>query len=361
MSSPVIPPPQGFGSGDGESIESEINDLLPDEVQTSYTGVFLDDSGEAIKDTLNHVEDLMLHTGIRKGLTLTVNADDTKFDIAAGEAIIVDRDPDPTNSTVTRINFSETLAITDPNLTEALSHVYMNSAGTISVETDPPTLSDVNDRIYLGSLLHISSVIDSAVPNPIIAHGTSITEMIALVLGGGSTLLGALVTANGANLSLDVAAGLLQQYGRGFNVDANRPNEAETPVQAAIPSGNFFKAYINGSGDLVQENGTNLLDPTQFNEDGLGTLETVANNQFTIVRVFYAGITNDVILYFGTEEFSTITAARAAPELTWIEHPGTRDISPIAKIIIREDVTDLASAIAGGTAEIQEIKSRIEL
>lgn len=344
-----------------ESIETQINSLPPGEVQTSYTGVFLDGSNDAIKDTLNDVEDLMLHTGIRKDLTLTINADNTKFDVAAGEAIIVNRDPIPTNSTVTRINFPQTLAITDPNLTEALSHVYMSSTGTLTVETDPPTLSDISDRIYLGSLLHISSVIVSIVPNPIIAHGTSNTEIIELVAGGGTTLSGAIVTANGANLTLDISVGLLRQYGRAFGVDANRPNEIETPVQAPIPAGNFFKAYIDGTGDLIQENGTNLLDPTQFNEDGLGTLETVANNQFTIIRVFYAGVTNDVILYFGTEEFSTLSAARVAPELTWVEHPGTRDISPIAKIIIREDVTDLASAIAGGTAEIQEIQSRVRL
>lgn len=303
----------------------------------------------------------LLHTGIRTGLTITPNADNTKFDVAAGQAIIVNNDPDPTNTTVTVIDFPQTLAIADPNLSDALSHVYLSSTGVMSIETNPPTLSDVTQRIYLGSLLHVSSVIIDAVPNPIIAHGTSITEMIALVQGGGTTLSGAIVTANGANITLDISVGLLRQYGRAFAVDASRPNEVETPVQAPIPSGNFFKAFINSSGDLIQVNGSNVLSPTQFNEDGLGTLETVANNQFTVIRVFYAGITNDVILYFGTEEFSTIAAARAAPELTWTEHPGTRDISPIARIIIREDVTDLASAIAGGTAEIQEIQSRMQL
>lgn len=313
------------------------------------------------EDQQKYVENPTLHTGVRQGLAMTINADTTKFDVASGKAIIIDRDPDPTNPTITEITFAGQTAILDTNLGVALSHIYMDSTGTITVELNTPTLADINDRVHLGAILHVSSVIDSIVPNPIVAHCSSNTEMVELVLGGGTTLSGAIVTANGSNLTLDVSAGLLRQFGRGFGIDANIPNEVETPVQSAIPAGNFFKAHIDSGGGLIATNGTNLLSPTLFNEDGLGTLNTVANNQFTILRLFYAGITNDVIIYFGTEEFMTIAAARTAPELTWVEHAGTIDVSPIARIIIREDVTDIAAGITAGTVEIIAIQSRMQL
>ena len=139
------------------------------------------------------MEDLTLHTGVRTSLGLILNTG-TTFDVAAGSAIIVDRDPDPTDSLVTRIPKTATIGITDTNLSEAVSHIFMDAAGTITVETTPPiSIADVFDKIYLGSLLHLGGVIVNAIPDSIVAHGSSSTEILDLVYGGGTKLIGSII------------------------------------------------------------------------------------------------------------------------------------------------------------------------
>jgi len=342
-------------------LADDINDSPPGEVQTSYTIVALNDVGDAIKDTLNHMEDITLHTGVRTGLTLSKNTD-TTFDVAAGTAIIVNRDPDPTDSLVTRITKTAQSGITDTNLGEALSHIFMDSAGTITVETSPPQdIADVFDRIYLGALVHVSNIIVSTVPDPIVAHCSSATEIVDLVFGGGTKLDGSLLSANGANLTMDITAGILRQLGRGFVPNPNSPNEVATPASTPVVTADFFLVFINGSGQLIGDNTSNVIDPAQINLDGDGTLTSVGMNNFSVIRVFQAGITNDLIFYYGTIAFATIDAAQANAEPTWVEHEDTRDISPIAKIYVRGNVTDLAAAITAGDAIIEPIISRTQL
>jgi len=295
-----------------------------------------------------YTENITLHTGIRRGLTMTV-ASGTTFDVAEGEAIIVDKDPNPLLTVVTQITKAAQSGIIDTNLSQALSHIVMDAAGTITVETDPPqTLSDITDRIHLGDILHVLGVIVDIVPNPIVAHGTSSSEIANLVFGGGTVLQGGVVSANGANLKIDISPATLRQAGRGFTLNKNSPNEVEEPAQTPIPIGNLFLSFIDGSGNLAGINTVNDIDPTLINTGGLGTLLDVGNNNFSIIRFFAAARTGDVVAYYGTKAYNNLNDALTVPETTFTEHPDTRDISFVAKLIIKKEVTDLAAAIAGG-------------
>jgi len=307
-----------------------------------------------------YTENITLHSGIRRGLALSI-ASGTTFDVAEGEAILVDKDPNPLLTVVTQITKAAQLGITDTNLGEPLSHIFMDAAGTITVETDPPqTIADVFDKIYLGALLHFSSVIVSVVPDLIPAHGSSATEILDLVFGGGTKLQGSILTGN-ADLTLDISAGIVRQVGRGLRVNANAPNAIETPAFTPVLQADFFKIFVDAGGEVVTDNTDNLLDPTMINLDGLGTLTSVGGGNFSIIRVFQAGVTNDLLFYYGTESFATIDAAVNAIEPTWVEHPDTKTISPIAKIFIQGNTTDIAAGVASGSVIIQAISSRTQL
>lgn len=344
-------------------VDKSYNDLPTGEVQVSNVFPFNDGIPNTLQDTFDHIEDLTLHTGVREGLFLSVNGgDNTKFDIAAGEAIIINRDPDPRNSVVTRITFPQTLAITDTNLGDTFSHVYMDNLGVITTETTFPTLSDIHDRIHIGQLIHAGGVIITVLDNPIVAQGISSTKMGEIVFGGGITLDGGIVTANGANLKLDITTTKLEQFGRGFKIDANTPNILEPAAQSPIPVPNFGKVFADGSNVLQLDLSTNDMDPTLFNSGGLGTLVAVSpSNNYTTVRVFYAGLpgtTSRLILYYGTEQFSSSADALEAAEPTFVEHEETRQLSPVAKIAIKGNVTDIATAIGNGDAVIQMVTRR---
>lgn len=314
-----------------------------------------------LQEQIDNVENESLHTGVRRGLTLVLNTT-TTFDVAEGDAIIVNNDPNPLETTITKISKAEETGILDTNLSEAISHIYMDAAGTITVETQPPmTISDVFDRIYLGTILHFSGIIVAVIPDSIVAHGSSNTGIMDLVFAGGTKATGSLITANGANLQLDITDGILRQVGRGFGVNANAPNDVETPASSPVLQADFFLIYLDAAGDVVTDNSSNVLDPAQINLNGAGTLTSVGMNNYSVIRVFQAGITNDLLFYYGTIAFATIADAQSLAEPTWVEHEDTRTLSPVAKIYIRGNVTDLATAITAGDAIIESITSRTQL
>lgn len=303
------------------------------------------------------------HTGVIKDMVLSVNADNTRFDVSTGTAIKVDRS-DPANVIVTKLTFSGIVAQLDTNLSATFSHVFIdpNTSIAITRTTPPNSLADLNNLIYVGTLVHSGGVIFVVLNNPIIAYGSSFTELTEIVLGSGVRVTGGLLSPNGANLQLDITDGIYEQYGRGTQFDTNNPNNSEIAGQTPFPVGNFVKVYIEAGGDLNIDLTTNEVNPALFNVDGLGTLVTVANNQFTVIRVFFAvspGTTSRFVGYYGTEEFSSINEALSSTEPTFVEHEDTTQLSPVAKIAVRNNVTDLTAGLAAGTVMIQPRLRRI--
>ena len=339
-------------------VDKSYSDLPSGEIQSIDVFPFNNGVPTTLQDTYNHVEDLSYHTGVRSGLELSVNTDNTKFDITTGNAIIVNREPDPLNSVIIRIAFPTTLATTDPFLTNTFTFVFLDNTGTVITRITPPsTLDDLNDLIFIGQLRHAGSVIVAVDNNPIMAHGASASHISELVFNGGIRLSGAIISPNGANLQVDITAGILEQFGRGHVVNENNPNSY--PSSAQVPITGFSKAFVDGTGELILDISNNLLDPSLFNEDGLGTLETVSPaNNYTTLRVFQAAGSEVVVFYYGTETFSSAANALAAVESTFVEHPDTIQISPLAKIAIKGNVTDFTAALANGDAVIQLISRR---
>lgn len=306
-----------------------------------------------------YTENITLHTGVRKGMALTINADTTRFDVAAGTVIKVDR-TDPLNVIVTSLNFAGLTAQLDTNLTATFSHVFIDEiTGVVTTELNGPlSLTDLTNRIYLGQLVHNASVIVNIFINSIVAHGSTISEMAMMVFSGGVRLNGVMISGGGADLTVNVTSGILQQYGRSFDVDPNTPNNYDYPVRTPLPLGQLVKAFVDGIGNLVLDRTTNTINPAQFDEDGLGTLVNVSPaGDYTVIRVFASG-GNDAIFYYGTARYANAEAALAAPEPTFVEHIDTIQLSPIAYIAIKGNVTDLTAALASGDAVVMIVSRR---
>lgn len=321
--------------------------------------------GETVQQVaLFEMEDITLHSGIRNGLEISINADPTRFDVAIGELLIVDRNPDPTDSSVIRVNFAGLTGILDTNLGAQISHVFMSSTGVITTSLFPPlTIADAFDQGYLGSLLHFSGVIVSVIEVKIVAHGSTSTEILDLLFAGGTKLTGSVLTGN-SDLTMNITEGLLKQLGKGFTPtgDKNAPNIVPTPDMSPIPQLNFFLLHLDSMGNVVVDNASNVLKPLLINTDGLGTLNTFGpTGAYSIIRVFQSAIDNDLLFYFGTEGFNNLDAALMATEPTWVESVNTRVTSPIAKIYIPEDATDIDAGIADGSIVVQAISSRTQL
>ncbi len=346
------------------SSKPKINGLsLTDLLQRRTPSRTVKNQEISIEDVLAFVTSFGSHTGAIKDMQKSINGGDaTRFDIASGTAIKIDKS-NPTNILYTLVEFPGLTGQLDTNLTNSFSHLYMDpDTQIVTTELLPPDLADIHDRIYLGVLLHTGGVITAIVDSPIFAYGSSTAEITEMVLGGGITIFGGNITANGANLKLDLALGVDQQFGRGRQFDPNSPDSIETAAQTPVPVGNFIKTYEDAGGNLVIDASTNDVDPTMFNEDNLGTLETVSNNQFTVFSTFYAvlpGGLSRTILYYDTEEFSDINIALSEIDSRFKEHVDTIRLSPRANIAVRNNVVDLTAGLASGLVKIERKLRRV--
>lgn len=310
---------------------------------------------------INETVDIAYHTGVLSGLGLSV-ASDTNFDMAAGTALFVNRDPDPLNTVATRVTRASITNVADPFLSDPFTYVFLDINDTLILRlTGPTSLDDLNDLVFVGQIQHAAGIITGAFRNAIVAYGSSSSHIAELVFAGGVRLGGGDVSPNGANLNLDITAGIFELYGRGVQTNANNPNEFETLADITpIVFPRFIKSYIDGTGEMINDNTTNSLDPTLFNEDGLGTLETVSPaNNYTVQRAFWTVPFQAIIVYYGTKEYASAAEALSAPEPTFVEHLETTQLAPLFNMAIKGDVTDLAAAIVSGDAEIELVSRRV--
>jgi len=338
-------------------------DLPPGKIQSSDQVMGIDSSGFLYRDIFQSLNSLNLHTGIINGLVKTPNADPTLFDIAAGNGIIIDK-TDPQNTIINRINIPDPIiGIPNPHLTSTVSNVLIDAAKVVTVINTTPTMDDIRNKLSLGGMVKNTAAqeILFTIPNPIVAYGSSATEIERMFSGGGITYSGGMVTPAGPNLTLDIERVIVEQFGRGHVLNPVSPNIVDIPAKTPIPAANFFKVFTEALGDLNIDNSTNTLSPTLFNEDGAGTLQTISPNNYTTIRGFASAVDNNVLFYYGTEEFSTIIGAVAAAETTFVENSITRGISPVVKIHIKENVTDLTQALIDGDVIFQPITSRTQL
>ena len=337
----------------------EIGDLLQEDIKDDSKIIFENDFGLTKRDTSHGIINFSFHTGVVKGMKLSINANTTKFDVAAGTIIKVDR-TDPLNTITTPLNFAGITGQLDTNLTATFSHVFIDILTEIvTTELDGPlSLADLTDRVYLGQLVHNASVIVNIFRNTIVAYGSTISEMAMMVFSGGVRLNGAKISPGGADLTVNVSAGILQQYGRSFDTNPNIPNNYDYPFRTPFPVGQLVKAHVDGGGNLILDRSDNFIDPSMYDEDGLGALVAVSPaGDYTVIHVFASG-GDDAIFYYGTARYMNAEDALAAPEPTFVEHPDTIQLSPIAKIAIKGNVTNFTTAVASGDAVIMPLFHR---
>lgn len=343
-------------------VNVKIGQILQEDLQPDSKLVFENTAEFTKQDIVDTISNLSLHTGVISGFTTTINADPTRFDITPGTAIVVDRS-DPTNPVVTSLNFAGVTAQLDTLLGDVFSHVYVDiDTGVVTTELDGIlSLADLNNRIHIAQLIHQGGNIVIVVDNIVVAHGSSTTEIADLVFGGGERLdTGSVISGSGnTNLETNLSAGLLRQFGPGFKGNPGNPNVYEAPDQNPVPVGKFIKVHDASGGPLIRDMSNNLLNPAQFNQDGLGTLVSVSpSSRFTVVRVFRAAGTDDVLYYYGTAQYTTADEALSASEPTFVENIETVQVAPIEIIAIQGDVTDFDAALISGAAVVMPVSHR---
>ena len=256
-------------------------------------------------------------TGITSGGELS-KASNTQFTINAGTGIINDLNKENTSTEphpeIISISWS-TQTITVANLdvndpSQKNSWIYIDDQGVVQQQPTAFTEGQYSSYIPIGAVLHSSGVILFTRTFPQTAYNTTDSLQQFARIFGPLKKDGHLVSANGANLSLDRSQGTAFAFGRNY---VNNPNSPSIVIDAAKTQAQIHRYYKDGSGGYIKDNnngaGYTEVDPTKW-DPGTGTLSTVPGGQFTIQRFyFFPGTPDIIVVYYGDVYYSSIEVA----------------------------------------------------
>ena len=279
------------------------------------------------------------------GLEISINGGDPAlFDISAGTAVIVD-DTDPTAPVITPFNYAGSTGNTVTNIaTQLVTYVLIDSAGTIIQQSTAPSPQQLRNRVYLGALEHNNLTnIGNAIVTYTVAYDEGQLARDLFYAFGPLNLTGHGISANGANLKFDRAAGTSLISGRNASVNTLSPNITNDAADIDVT---FTYFYQDGAGGFTAVGSQTQIDPNQY-DDGTGTLASVASNDWTIQRHFLkpnpAG--SDLsIVYYGQQTFNTKAEALATvSEEDFNESSATNDNAVlVGYIVVKQGATNLS-------------------
>lgn len=285
-------------------------------------------------------------SGLIEGGLISINADTTKFNVAAGSGQIVDC-TDPSNPVYRTIRWNAFTAQTDSFLTTQLDTQILiqwdgtdnTFNGTISQISTLPTPAQTREKIYIGKTVHTNLTVINAVVNvPVAQHNPILTIADMARAIGIVNESGNVITSNGANLKLNRSAGSTFRFSANFHTDKNSPNFVTSSAGTAV---SFQYRYRNGSGGFTTSAATTDLVPGSY-DDGDGTLGSVGPAEWTIQRFYYFTIGTMYVTY-GQVKYQNLDDAIAAVEIeNPVVDPQFTDASLRAWIVMRGNTTDLS-------------------
>lgn len=293
--------------------------------------------------TIGKVQSVMnqnANTGLLSGGIISVNVDPTKWDLAFGEGYVAD----PLNGTVAKVSWGTQSALTTPYLTTSTAtYVLIANAGggigSVLLQNTPPTQQQYRTHVYLGKLAHTTkTTILFAVPEP-----SRMYDAVGQIMDLNSALKsmnveGNTLSANGANLNLNISAGKIYRAGANYAIDRNNPSLTPLLSGEAISFRNKFR---DGSGGWNAVN-TSIVDADYY-DDGTGILATVPNNKYTVRVAWRFGGTGTVHLDYGQAVYNTLAEAKASiPTAIVVKDPdNVKDAVIIGWIVVKKGTTAL--------------------
>ena len=274
-------------------------------------------------------------SGVITGGELSINADNTKFDISDMVGHVISTLVNP--ATYTKVSTTGLTAITVTNLgTQKYTYVLINNAGAIVQQASRPTEAELRNNIFLGRLVHTNLTNITAVESNKVWSLNTLSQLTDFMEAVGNlNLSGNVITPNGTNLFLDKSQGEIFKWGC-------NPN-SQSPHKKTL--GNLTQlTFTYRLQDGTELPATNTLDFSTY-DDGSSTPATVTNNDYTIQRV-YVTQSNEIIIQKGQTIYETLNIAIAAvfEESFVIEEDLRKNAIPLAYIAAREDVTNLQQA-----------------
>lgn len=307
--------------------------------------------GHTLKiDTLTEV----IPSGITSGGTLSA-ANTTQFTIAAGTGVINDlnkesgaTEPYPEIQYISWSQQTITVSNLDALSTEQKnSWIYVDENGSVQQQATAFTDAQIANKIIIGSVVHSSGTIDFVKTFPITAYAATAQLAEFARMFGPMKKSGHKITANGANLSIDRAAGTAFAFGRNYTTDPNNPSIVTDNAKTVCA---IHRYYSDGSTGHTKDTnagaGYNFLDPTKY-DNGSGTLQSMNTAKFSVQRLYFFPTTpNVVVAYYGKDFYSSIDEAEKSylvEDFTEADNTASQAIY-LGAVILKGDASALNNA-----------------
>jgi len=279
------------------------------------------------------------NSGVLTGLAVTINVDPTKFDIAAGTGIVVDWTT-PATPTITYVSYAGSTGNTIPSMAAGYTRIYIDKTGTLIKSSGGlDTASFRRNYIVLPILYHPDH---ATITNVSTDRKPAYEEVEALndyVKALGPINTGNGITANGANLNINKAAGVFTVLWANQSTDGQDPCNV-TMSSATSPS--FATVYRNGSGGNTETVPASTVDVTHY-DDGSGTLATLTASYWVNNR-FYVFPNNQIVMAYGQSQYKTSADAVAAIYTeTFVAPVGYTQGKAVTVVSVQKSSTNLST------------------
>jgi hypothetical protein len=296
-------------------------------------------SESAVKEYVDYNDNILQSTGLINGGTLSINATNTLFDVAAGEGYVVDSTSYAAPTKV-KVTWSAFTAQTVTNLaTSELTYVLISAAGAIVQQTTYPTPEDKRSNIFIGRLNHenLTNIsFTNTFPDLLQSPMNQFADFVDTI--GPFSYQGNIVTANGTNLSFDKSAGKI--YTRSINITTNNQSPSNKDT-AALTAASFKYQTRNAPA----ASSVTVVDPTNYDLSGTITAVPGAASTTTVQRLFLFP-SNTLKLSYGQSTYTNLANALANYEYeTFVNNTTVEGIGVlIAYIVVQKNCTALNDA-----------------
>jgi len=289
-------------------------------------------------------------TGLISGGLITINSDNTKYDISPLVGLITNFD-NPSAPIFKEVVASPRGEITPAYLnTSIITYVAIDEYGLVVQQPTPFTTSQERDLISLGAVIHSNKLNINVVNNiglPSFGAANQLHDFMDAI--GALNLTGNKFSANGANLKLNKSAGVIFKLGSNAQIDWRSPHQI---AQGATTALTFrYRTQLSAEGLDITD-----LDPSKY--DNAGVLTTVPPNKFTVqtVTLFQAGA---VRIQYGQSIYNSLDEAeKAIATRSFITEPNIASNGIIrGYVILKSGTTSLQNITDAKLIEVTKFGS----
>jgi hypothetical protein len=310
------------------------SDIVATESDTVYVNN-LNVSGNINANNINGVDiSKLLSTTVTGGTGVNINAgDNTKFDInVQGE--IVD-----TNTLIkTNIDVQLTSQSVTYLLTNQVTYLAINTSGVVLQQTVPFTNDQMTDKLGDWVLDH-TNLTNLNLVNNYPDRGYNVAQQLHAMMKnrGMINVSGDIISANGANLSINKSAGVIEKPG--VNNDLNNNGNPNELIMSAQIAPNIRMRQRNN-----YETADTLFVDTVNYDNGTATPIALPNSKFTIHRIALFS-SNYIRIQYGQNVYANMAEARANINTeTYILNQNISENGVIlAYLIVKKGTTNLTN------------------